>query len=497
MSPDHPTTLTQHLTPSDADGAVVYPVVSRYEVLGPAGRGGMGVVYKARHVELDRLVALKVTLPGVSVERFKREARLLARVPSPRVVAVHDFEELPDGRHLLVMEWVDGPDLATRLRAGPLGEPEALPIMRAVAEGMGAAAAAGITHRDLKPSNILLDARGARVCDFGLASSADHAQTVITSPGQLMGTAHYMAPEQAESPRMADTRADIYSYGATFYHALCGEPPFTAGSLLGVLYKHKTAPLTAPQSLAPHLSDRTAAVVKRCLAKEPADRFQSFAEVLRHIQPEPAADDPWPGDLDPELADHLARYRTRRPVYVADRYGIHGAEVYPFPGGRTLTVVAGNITEQRVDAVVSPDNDHLTMSSGAAEAIRYAAGLALEQAVVKLAPVRRGQVVVTPGGQLRARYVFHAVTAAFDTPTRHPRPLPDDPPTGRLVEELLAGCVAQADRLGVESLAMPLLGTGAGTFPAGDCLDATFRFWASTLLRGATSLWDVRIVLLR
>ena len=161
MSADRLTTVTQALTPpgSTAD-APAGPLSGRYEVLEQVGRGGMGVVFKARHIGLDRLVALKMTLPGVSVERFKREAKLLAQVQSPRVVSVHDFEELPDGRHLLVMEWVDGTDLASKLKAGPLAEADGLPVMRAVAEGMAAAADAGITHRDQKPSNILLGSGG-------------------------------------------------------------------------------------------------------------------------------------------------------------------------------------------------------------------------------------------------------------------------------------------------------------------------------------------------
>jgi O-acetyl-ADP-ribose deacetylase (regulator of RNase III) len=461
----------------------------------------MGVVFKARHTVLDRLVALKLTLPGASVERFKREARLLAQVNSPRVVAVHDCEELPDGRHLLVIEWVAGTDLAKRIAAGPLPEAEALPVMRAVAEGMAAAADAGVTHRDLKPSNILLDARGARVCDFGLASSSDVTQLVLTASGGVMGTPHYMAPEQAESPRLADTRADIYAFGATFYHALCGVPPFDGESVFGILFKHKTEPLVAPKARAPGLSDRVAAVLERCLAKAPADRFQTFHELLRHLQPDPAAD-PWAEDIDPGLAAHLDRYQERRPVYLTER-PTDLADDYLFPGNRVLRVVFGDIAGQRpvaarpdddrlgVLAVVSSDNCYLTMSGGVSRAISGAAGDAYMAAeLTKFATVRPGRVVVSGGGKLAAAFVFHAVTLAnwkrsTVTPTRD------------LIREILHGCVYHADTLDVDTLAVPLLGTGAGGFAEDVCLDTLFQFWARTLLRGATGVRDVRIVLFR
>ena len=499
MSPGRESTVAQQLSPPGSTAGLPTGLLGgRYEVIEQVGQGGMGVVFKGRHTELDKLVALKLTLPGVSVERFKREAQLLARVSSPRVVAVHDFEPLPDGRHLLVMEWVDGPDLGTVLRAGPLKEADALPVMRAVAQGMVAAADAGITHRDLKPSNILLDARGARVCDFGLATSADLTQVVLTASGGMMGTAYYMAPEQAESPRAADTRADIYGFGATFYHALCGVPPFDAESVFGVLFKHKTEPLVAPQARVPGLSDRTAAVLERCLAKNPADRFQSFADVLRHLQPAPAADVWADEDADPRLAGHLAWYEFRRPIYLTARDALRPADVYEFPDGRSLMVVAGDITRQRAEALVSSDDDYLTMSGGVSESICYRAGGRFREDARRFAPVRQGRVLVTPAGKLEARFVFHAITIAYRDPKAlgqgYGRP---QYPTRDLIRELLHGCVDHADSLYVKSLALPLLGTGAGWLEADVCLDTTFRFWANTLLRGVTCLRDVRIVLFR
>src|SRR5262249_44619344 len=154
-----------------------------------------------------------------SVERILREARLLAQIHSPHVVGVHDCEVLPDGSPLLVMEWVEGANLMGVIsqRGGPLAESQVLPWMRQTSAGMAAAEALGIIHRDFKPSNVLIDAAGrARVADFGLARGPE-AQAELTLHGMgMMGTPYYMAPEQAENPRGVDTRADIYSFGATF-----------------------------------------------------------------------------------------------------------------------------------------------------------------------------------------------------------------------------------------------------------------------------------------
>ena len=487
MSLDRQTTLTQAHTPPGSSGDAPPPLGGRYEVLEQVGRGGMGVVFKARHTVLDRLVALKLTLPGASVERFKREARLLAQVKSPRVVSVHDFEELPDGRHLLVIEWVDGTDLAKRIKAGPLAEADALPLMRAVAEGMAAAADAGITHRDLKPSNILLDGRGARVCDFGLASSADLTQLVLTASG-VMGTPHYMAPEQAESPRLADTRADVYAFGATFYHTLCGVPPFDAESVFGVLFKHKTEPLVAPQARVSGLSDRTAAVIERCLAKNPADRFQSFAEVLRHLQPEPAAADPWVED-DVRLKPHLARYAERRPLYVARSRELCEPDRYEFAGGRLLTIGYGDISLQDTEVVVCGDDTGLGVTGNSSRAVRRAAGEAdIAAQLAKYRTVREGRVVVTSGGELPARFIFHA--AAFVKTSDGGM----NWPTRDLLREICHSCVYHADTLNVASLATSIPGVGRGRLDIGIGFDTLFQFWARTLLGGATALREVRVV---
>jgi serine/threonine protein kinase len=469
------------------------PLVTRYELLGEVGRGGMGVVYRGRHAQLDRPVAVKVMLPHAAADRFRREARLLAQVRSPHVVAVYDFDVAPDGRPVLVMEWVEGTDLRRLInsRGGPIQEAEVLPWMRDVCEGMRAAHDAGIIHRDLKPANLLIDARGcARVADFGLARTVA-LPGVGTQSGGLMGTPHYMAPEQAEDPRGVDGRADVYGFGATFYHALTGRPPFDGETAFSVLYKSKTEPLPAPRSVNPDLSGRTAEILERCLAKTPAERFPTFAEVLRSLDPPPGAPAPWSDLDDRDLAPYLARYNARRDAYLAERDAWNeDLDVYTFPRGQALRIVRGNIVEQPVEAVVSSDNFLLQMGFGVSAAILAAAGPDVASQAAALPPVRPGRVAVTSAGRLPLRLVFHGVMVGWigDQVVRPSR----DP-----ITEVLTDCFHHADTHGVRSIAIPLLGTGVMCFPHGVCLDATFHYLARTLLRGLTCVREVRVVLFR
>jgi O-acetyl-ADP-ribose deacetylase (regulator of RNase III)/tRNA A-37 threonylcarbamoyl transferase component Bud32 len=489
--PDTDTRWRGALTP-DVLGALG----GRYELLEEVGRGGMGVVFRARHRTLDRLVALKITLPGASTERFLREARLLAQIHSPHVVTVHDCEVLPNGAPLLVMEWVEGTNLLSHIEArrGPLDESEVLPWMRQTSAGMAAAAALGIIHRDFKPSNVLVDNLGrARVADFGLARGPE-AQAELTLHGGMMGTPYYMAPEQAENPRGVDSRADIYSYGATFYHALTGATPFEGETVFSVLFRHKTEPLIPPRARNPRLSEHLNGLLERCLAKSPNDRFESFHEVSRQLDlPGQSAWEDWPDD---GLAGYLARYQLRREVYLHRREELAEPDVYEFPGGRALKVLVGDMAEQRADALVSSEDGHLTMGEtipnarGVAAALRRAAGPGYVAEARGNVPVRPGRVVVTSAGALPARFVFHGITLEGPVEDRVC-------PSRDLISEILAACFYHADTLFVKTMAFPLLGTGTGGFSPEVCLDTMFRFLARMLLRGLTSVREVRIILFR
>jgi serine/threonine protein kinase len=462
-------------------------LLERYELCEEVGRGGMGVVYRGHHRLLNRRVAIKICLVENLADRFHREAQLLASVSSPHIVAVHDFEIVAAGRAILVMDWIEGANLDQVIRkvGGPVDEGRALRWMTQVCQGMQAAAECGIVHRDLKPSNILIDQKDqARVADFGLARSALSGQ--LTFAGGPMGTPHYMAPEQAEDPRNVDTRADIYSFGATFYHALTGQPPFDGTTPFSVMYKHKAEPLVSPLARNAEMSKRTSEVLERCLAKSPVDRFSSFSEVLSVLASK-RDEDPWLADNDPELAAIFSTYTLKRAAYLGSGDPVE-LDRFVLPSGRTLRIVRGNIIDQSVDAIVSSSDDYLSMNAGVALAIGVAGGPHLRHYAEMQAPVRPGRAVVTPAGNLSCRFVIHAVTVGIH----------DDQwvfPSRDLIAELTTSCFYQADCHKLNSIAFPLLGTGAQGFPSEICLDTMFRCIARALLRGLTSVRDVTIVL--
>jgi hypothetical protein len=258
--------------PSAAELGQYFP---QLEILGLLGQGGMGAVYKARQVKLDRLVALKVLPPFAGqdpafAERFMREARALARVSHPQIVAVHDFGEA-GGMFYFLMEYVDGLNLRQLMQSGRVPPEQALPIVGQICDALQFAHEEGIVHRDIKPENILLDQKGRiKIADFGLAKIVEPAPGKLTLTGsrQMMGTPHYMAPEQIERPQTVDQRADIYSVGVVIYEMLTGELP------LGhfALPSQKAA-----------VDERLDAIVLRALAKDPEQRYQKVSDLKTDI----------------------------------------------------------------------------------------------------------------------------------------------------------------------------------------------------------------------
>jgi tetratricopeptide (TPR) repeat protein/predicted Ser/Thr protein kinase len=267
--------------PTVAELAAKFP---QLEILDLIGKGGMGAVYKARQTQLDRVVALKILPPGIGddpafAERFAREAKALAKLNHPGIVAIYDFGRA-DGLFYFLMEFVDGVNLRQLLQASRIAPREALAIVPQICDALQFAHDQGIVHRDIKPENILLDRRGrVKVADFGLAKivgadaerSAVHGPGGITAPrnltesGKVMGTPQYMAPEQKEQPDAVDHRADIYALGVVFYQMLTGELP------------GKTI---APPSSKVQIDVRLDEVVLRALEKKPELRFQQ-ASVLK------------------------------------------------------------------------------------------------------------------------------------------------------------------------------------------------------------------------
>jgi eukaryotic-like serine/threonine-protein kinase len=259
-------------------------LTGQYELECEVGRGGMGVVYRARDLKLDRLVAIKTLPPHLAGdaavrERFLREARTAARLSQQNIVPVHRADEI-DGRVFFVMGYVQGDSLAQRIRAlGKLEPMEVWRDLRDVAAALAFAHEHGVIHRDVKAENILLDANTGRamVTDFGIARLAEAAP--LTSTGQLLGTVYYLSPEQVAGEAV-DARSDIYALGVVGFLALSGRFPFDAELASAVLIAHVTKPAPSLRSVAPDTPAALADIIDRCLSKQPSARFQNCAEVI-------------------------------------------------------------------------------------------------------------------------------------------------------------------------------------------------------------------------
>src|ERR1041385_8251995 len=270
------------LTVSSAPAELIAALAGQYEIEREIGRGGMGIVYLARDLRLDRPVAIK-TLPeqmardATTRDRFLREARTAARLSHPNIVPVHRADEIGD-QVFFVMGYVDGMSLAERLAAGPMSPKELVPILRDVAAGLGYAHQHGVVHRDVKTENILVDGRTGRamMTDFGIARLAEAAP--VTATGQILGTVYYLSPEQIGGEDV-DARSDIYAMGVVGYRALAGRFPFYASLASAVLVSHVTKQPAPLATMAPQVPASLASIVDRCLAKDPAHRYQTCAEL--------------------------------------------------------------------------------------------------------------------------------------------------------------------------------------------------------------------------
>jgi len=251
------------------------------------GAGGMGYVYKARHIALNKPVAIKFLSETMSNEtaqrRFLKEARAAARLEHGNIVAVHDTG-VDGGKHYIVMQFVEGESVSERLKrdgALPLGE--ALNICIHAGRGIAAAHRIHIIHRDIKPDNIMIDNNGeVKVADFGLAKDLGD-ESAMTLSQQAMGTPHYMSPEQAEDAKTADVRADVYSFGATLYAMIAGTPPFTGTSPWAIISKHQQEAVPDIRDRNPDVPEVLWASIRKMMEKDPADRFQTMEEVYESL----------------------------------------------------------------------------------------------------------------------------------------------------------------------------------------------------------------------
>ncbi len=338
--------------PTPAELAELFPQLELLETL---GRGGMGVVYRARQRGLDRDVALKILLvrpedrPAFA-ERFAREARALAQLSHPAIVGVHDFGVAGE-HYYLTMEYVDGANLRQLMRSGELRPAQALDVIGQVCEALQFAHEEGVVHRDIKPENILVDRRGrVKIADFGLAKMVRQpGGEPLTGTFQAMGTPHYMAPEQIEHPLDVDHRADIYSLGVVFYELLTGELPMGAFD---------------PPSKKARVDVRLDDVVLKAMRKEPERRYQHASEVGTDVSAISAS----AGEPSPDWEAHHAERRDARRALHRKRGGMPrwvwglgcfgvcllGIPVLLFLGGAMLLGARYEATAKPIVATIEP-----------------------------------------------------------------------------------------------------------------------------------------------
>ena len=272
------------------------PRVPGYEILGELGRGGMGVVYKARQVNLNRVVALKMILAGghasaADLQRFRAEAEAIAQLRHPYIVQVYSVGE-QGGRPFFALEYVDGGTLAGQLNGQPQAPAAAVRMIEMLAQGVHAAHQAGIVHRDLKPGNVLLGSDGLpRIADFGLAKKLD-ASNPKTQTGTILGTPSYMAPEQAGMSRSGrkpgepavGPLVDVYALGAILYEMLTGRPPFKAATPLDTVLEVVRLDVVPPRTLQPRVPRDLETICLKCLRKDQDQRYHSAAELAEDLR---------------------------------------------------------------------------------------------------------------------------------------------------------------------------------------------------------------------
>jgi eukaryotic-like serine/threonine-protein kinase len=337
----------------------------RYRIVGLLGSGGMGSVYRAEHVGIRRPVAIKLLHPSHADDpefsrRFEREAFVTGRTSHPNCVTVSDFGKLDDGGYYLVMELVDGVLLADLLdEAVRLPEQRALHIARHVLRGLGHAHRAGIVHRDIKPANVILvdqdgDPDFAKLLDFGIAKVVDETidtpDQKLTRVGTTVGTPTYIAPEQAVGGAV-DGRSDLYSLSVMLYEMLTGQPPYRDDDVVRLLAKHMTEPMPAMAAMAPDavISPEAEALVRKGLAKDRAERWQSAAEYVAAIDlvlaaaGVPITPTPLPGSLS---AVSVATPGTPTP-WPASSPAVAASAARPTPTG-LARVAAPRTTRRRL-----------------------------------------------------------------------------------------------------------------------------------------------------
>ncbi|MGC4094413.1 MAG: serine/threonine-protein kinase [Polyangiaceae bacterium] len=336
----------------------------KYRIVRLLGEGGMGAVYEGENTRISRRVAIKVLHAEVAgnadaVARFEREAQAAGRIGSEHIVEVLDLGSLPSGARYLVMEFMDGDSLNHRIKSrGRLSAQELYPIVCQLLEALSAAHGAGIVHRDLKPDNVFLlnNRRGSKdfvkLLDFGISKFSDLSNTFsMTRTGAVMGTPYYMAPEQAKGTRELDQRVDLYAVGVVLYEGLTGKVPFDAETFNELLFKIVLETPRPIEEVAPGSDPNLCAIVRRAMAREPAQRFQSAAEFR-------AALDQWAAGASIGLADASGRHSQVSAMRAS---------------APQLGLTPGNWTEVPA-GLVPPNRTRLYLASAAIVLVVFGAG---------------------------------------------------------------------------------------------------------------------------
>jgi len=340
--------------------------LGQYRILDQLGQGGMGRVFKAIHQTMHRVVALKVvTSQLVKTEQgrqlFMREVRAAACLMHPNIVTAYDANQIGD-RHYMVMEFVDGPNLEQLVgQKGPLPVGQTCDFIRQAAIGLQFALENHMVHRDIKPANLLVQRAGGRardsqcvvkILDFGLArlhqrnsEEEPGSNTILTKENLVMGTPDYLSPEQARDLHKVDIRSDLYSLGCTFFFLLTGQVPFPGGSTLEKLVRHGTEEVRSVESLRPDIPPPVAAIVHRLLAKQPAERFQTPAELASALGPFAVSSPGTWSDPDPSRA------------FLEDRGGLGDEDSEPIiyaPGEDEASALVGTLPSSLSETPLSP-----------------------------------------------------------------------------------------------------------------------------------------------
>ena len=485
------------LVPSLAGTSGSQRLAGRYELLGLLGAGGMGMVYRARDIELDELVALKVLQAELvdspdMLARFRQEAKLARRVTHRNVARTFDIGE-HGGVKFLTMELVDGESLASLVaRRGSLPIVEVLRIVQEVCAGMTAAHAAGVVHRDLKPDNVLI-ARDGRVVvtDFGIAHAAAGSAGAVKTLGGIVGTPAYMAPEQVEGAADIDARADLYALGAMVYELLTGQRPWPGDAPFVVAAARLANPPPDPRAILPDLPRAVAEVVLRCMARKREDRYGTADEVARaYAEAVAVGSTPSAALAQPRVASRPPPRESREGA--ADRSTDKTIAVLPFKNGGPLEdeYLADGITDDLID-VLSMTPGLKVRPRGAVSAFRGVdcdprqAGRDLNVQVVALGSVRRTATQI----RVTARLVstadgFQLWAKRFDRPAADALAVNDE------------AAAAIAEALTLEANAKPRV---APTDPVAIDLylraTAEFRkFWRPDVIR-AVELYEQALVL--